>query len=282
MHNQLVFFIVFEYLIRLDRTNRIMASSTPKRAPKKEATNYVRLCRLLVDVGSQVLRDTFDYIHGSARLHAVLAVNRSTLQTLRKQRVLNTTQWNKLYPAIATSASLANLDITLLIVLLRHICGLKLPTTTQSWDRVPPTTDVSREADIVRLNCFRNDIYGHAEKAAISDSEFSIHWQNIRDTLVRLGGQSYEKVIDSLQVECMDPETEQYYTELLQEWKKDEDNIKDTLNELENEVGSISRKLDHFATANTSTRGQFVNSFKLGNLNPEGEILNPQPSGMTN
>ena len=252
-----------------------MASSTPERAPKNEAANYPRLCRLLIDVGSQALRDTFEDIHGSASLCAVLAANRSTLQTLRKQRVLSSTQWSKLYPAVATSASLANLDISLLIVLLRHICGLKPPTTTQSWCRVPPTTDVSREADIVRLNCFRNDIYGHAEKAAISDSEFSIHWQNIHDTLVRLGGQSYEKQIDSLQAECMGPEIEQYYTELLQEWIKDENNSKDTLNELENEVGDISRKLDDFGTANTYTRGQFVSSFKLGNLNPEVDILNP-------
>ena len=235
-----------------------MASSTPKRAPKKEATNYARLCRLLIDIGSQALRDTFDKIHAPARLNAVLAANTSTLQNLRKKRVLNATQWSRLYPAIATSTSLANFDITLLIVLLRHICGLKPPTKTRSWDRVPPTTDVSREADIVRLKCFRNDIYGHAEKAAISDSEFSTYWQNISDTLVRLGGKSYEKEIDSLQVECMDPEIEQYYTELLKEWKRDEDNIKDMLNELKNEVGNISRKLDDFTTANSSVRGAFV------------------------
>lgn len=241
-----------------------MASSTSNRAPKKEATNnyYARLCCLLVDVGSQVLRDTFNNIHAPGNLHTVLAANKSTLQTLKKRRVLNATQWSKLYPAIATSASLANFDITLLIVLLRHICGLVPPTTTRSWDKVPPKADVSREADIVRLKCFRNDIYGHAEKASICDSEFSTHWQNIRDTLVRLGGKSYEKEINSLQTECMDPEAEQYYTELLKEWKKDEDNIKDTLNELKDEVGNISRKLDDFATANTSTKGQFVSSYR--------------------
>ena len=265
-----------------------MASSTPNGAPKKEATNYTQLCRLLIDIGSQALRDTFDNIHAPARLHTVLAANRSTLQTLRKQRVLNATQWNKLYPAIATSVSLENFDITLLIVLLKHICGLKPPTTTRSWDRVPPTTDTSHEADIARLKCFRNDIYGHAEKASISDSEFSTQWRNIRNTLVRLGGKTYEKKIDGLQVECMDPETEQYYTELLKEWKKDDDNIKDTLHELENEVGNISRKLDDFATTNTSTRGQLVSSryyivhtdhqeysFRLGNLNQQEKTLYP-------
>lgn len=233
-----------------------MDYSNPRGTSTNErSTNYARLCRLLIDIGSQALRETFNKIHAPENLHAVLEAKRSTLQKLRKQRVLNATQWSKLYPAIATAVSSANFDITLVIVLLRSICGLAPPTTTGSWDRFPPTTDESCEADIVRLKCFRNDIYAHAEKAAIPDSEFSAHWQNIRDSLVRLGGQSYEKEIDNLQTECMDPETEQYYKELLEEWKKDEDNIKDTLNELKNEVGNITKKLDDFAAANTSTKG---------------------------
>lgn len=42
-------------------------------------------------------------------------------------------------------------------------------------------------------------------------------------------------------------------TEPPREWKKDEDSIKDTLNELENEVGNVH--LDDCATVNTSMKG---------------------------
>lgn len=61
-------------------------------------------------------------IHTSlTSLQAVLEVNRATLQRLRSRRVLNATQWSKLYPTLATSVPLANFDITLMFVL---ICGL--------------------------------------------------------------------------------------------------------------------------------------------------------------
>ena len=69
-------------------------------------------------------------IHTSlTSLQAVLEVNRATLQRLRPRRVLNATQWSKLYPTLATSVSLANFDITLMFIL---ICGLNPPATTGS------------------------------------------------------------------------------------------------------------------------------------------------------
>ena len=123
----------------------------PSVASTKETTNYARLCRLLVDVGSQALRDTFDRIHPPTGLHSVLAPDTSaytTLQSLRSRRILNTTQWGNLYPTIHTSVS-ASFDITLLMVLLRNICGLTPPVT--GWDNLPSAADTSTEANIARV-----------------------------------------------------------------------------------------------------------------------------------
>ena len=36
-----------------------MACAAPTASSSKETTNFARLCRLLVDVGTQALRDTF-------------------------------------------------------------------------------------------------------------------------------------------------------------------------------------------------------------------------------
>ena len=69
-------------------------------------------------------------------------------------------------------------------------------------------------------------MYGHAENASVDDVKFNEYWRDIRDTLVRLGGVTYVAAIDDLRKECMDPEVEYHYMELLDEWKKDEDNIK--------------------------------------------------------
>ena len=59
---------------------------------------------------------------------------------------------------------------------------------------------------------------------------------------VRLGGIKYKAAIDNLETECMDPDIEDHYKELLNQWKKDEDNVKDQLKQ-------IMRKLDDLKAA---------------------------------
>ena len=216
-----------------------MAAPTVKST--KETTNYARLCRLLVDVGSHALRDIFDNCHPPpANLHMVLLSHQPKLKSLKAKRVLNATQWSKLYPAVPSTVSSKSFDITLLNVLLRNICGLSPPASTGSWDKVPPATDLTREADIVRVKCFRNTVYGHAESASVDDVTFKSLWKDIRDALVRLGGPSYGSAINALETECMDPDIEEHYKEVLKQWKKDEDNIKDKIEGLEQKVDETS------------------------------------------
>ena len=207
-----------------------MASAAPTTSSSKETTNYARLCRLLVDIGTQALRDTLDGIHTPGNLHSVLAANKRTLQSLRAKKIINPIQWGKLFPAILTAVSSRDFDTTLLMVLLRNLCGLTAPPT--GWDKLPAVTDLSREADIARVKYFRNTVYGHAEKASIDDISFNNFWRDIRDTLVRLGGVTYQAAIDKLRNETMDPDIEDHYVKLLSEWKKDESNVKEELGEM--------------------------------------------------
>lgn len=215
-----------------------MATATPSASSTKETTNYARLCRLLVDIGTQALRDTLNAIHAPPNLPTVLAANQPTLQSLRAKGIINPIQWGKLFPAIPTSVSSSNFDTTLLMVLLRNLCGLTAPLT--GWNAFPAATDLSREADIARVKYFRNTVYGHAEIASVDDIKFNYYWRDIRDTLVRLGGVSYEAAIDYLRNETMDPVVEGHYVELLRQWKKDEDNIKDQLNEIKKRLDTLT------------------------------------------
>ena len=207
-----------------------MASGPAAFASTHESTNYARLCRLLVDVGCIVLRDTFDIIHPPASLHVVLSSPSvfSTLQSLRKKRVLNPLQWGKLFPAVASSVSSANFDVTLLMVLLRNICGLSPPVSTHSWDELPPDSDNSTEANIVRIKFYRNDVYGHATKASVDDATFNALWQKISSAVLALGT-GYGDDISRLKTECMDPGAEAHYEKLLIDWKKDDDSVKEML-----------------------------------------------------
>ncbi|XP_067029401.1 NLR family CARD domain-containing protein 3-like isoform X2 [Acropora muricata] len=224
-----------------------MASGPVAFASSQENTNYARLCRLLVDVGCTVLRDTLDSIHPPANLHGVLSSPSvfSTLQSLRKKRVLNPLQWGKLFPAVASTVSSANFDVTLLMVLLRSICGLSPPVSTGNWDKLPPDSDSSTEANIVRIKWYRNEVYGHATKASVDDVTFNALWQTICIAILALKP-GYETIISRLKTECMDPAAEAHYKKLLCDWKKDDDILNEMLENQERaneQLGKIEEML---------------------------------------
>ena len=221
-----------------------MAASSPTFPTSRETTNYARLCVLLVDVSSQVLRGTFDRIRPRGRLDTVLGTppTSDTLKSLLKKKVLNPSQWSILYPAIKSSVSSEKFDITLLMVLLRNICGLTPPAA--GWDALPSPTDVNCEDDLARIKYYRNTVYGHAAQASVDDVNFNDYWMKIRDTLVRLGGAVYEAAIDGVKYDCMDPEMEEHYIEMLKQWKMDEDRLKDKLDDVEARVDELKASVN--------------------------------------
>ncbi|CAH3170931.1 unnamed protein product, partial [Porites evermanni] len=179
-----------------------------------EGLNYPHLCRLLITLGSKALRATFDKIIPPQSLQRCLKHQaHSKLLLLRKRGVLNLLQWSKLYPSSSSEVTSASFDIPLLIVLLRTICNLNPPPA--GWDTPPLTADTSRESDIVRVRCFMNAVSKHAGDGFINDAVFN--------------------AIDEIRDQEMDPLEEEHFRELLKQWKKVEDDIKDNLNELESE-----------------------------------------------
>ena len=167
--------------------------------------------------------------------------------------MLNPTQWGKLYPAHSPVSS-ATFDITLLTVLLRNICGLSPPVT--GWDNLPPATKTGIADDIARMKYYRNTVYGHASQASVDDISFSSYWQEIREALVRLGGAPFRADINKLEHDCMDPDIEEHYRELMKQWKKDDDSIKDKLEEMEGKKNIVQCLFDR-------TEAKKVYSFNL-------------------
>ena len=212
-----------------------MASGPAVFAPStRENTNYARLCRLLIDIGTEALRNIFNGIHSPANLHKILSSSSphyTTLQWLRKKGVLNPTLWGKL----STSSS-SEFDITLLMVLLRNVCGLSPPVSTGNWDELPPDADLSTEANIVRIKYFRNDVYAHASKASVDDATFNQLWKNISNAIIGLESgkdvTSCVTAISKVKTECMAPDTEAHFQNLLNDWKKYDDNTREMLEEL--------------------------------------------------
>ena len=228
--------------IFLFRRHVLMAFATPSNPSTKGTSNYAQLCRLLVEVGSHVLKEIFDRVCPPEKLHTVLTnpTNRAKLQTLRKKRVLCTSQWRKLYPAVKWSISSGNFDSSLLLLLLRNIFGLTLPASGQ--DDLPLVTDTTPAADISCIKILRDRVYSHVTSGSVDDPTFSSYWNDIKDTFQRIGGAHYQDVINDLKTDCMDADIEKDYQELFREWLKDEDCVTDKSHE--DEMVKKARKED--------------------------------------
>ena len=208
-----------------------MASVTSSYHCTKETSNYAKLCRLLVEGGSNVLREIFDRVCPPENLHAALTnpTNHAKLQTLRNKRALSTSQWRKLYPVIKIPVSSRNFDSSLLLFLLRNIFGLTLPAS--GHNNLPPGSDTSPEANITRIKFFRDRVFSYATGASVDDAIFCLYWNKIKDTFLRIGGTRYGEFLDDPTFHCMDADLEEHYRELLREWLKDDYFITDKLHE---------------------------------------------------
>ena len=183
-----------------------------------DQANGTRLCRLLVDEGTQALREKFNSVFPPSNLAAALNTHKGKLQAL-KHKVINATQWDFLYPASGLPDS-QNFDVSLLTILLRNICGLRSPAT--GWDHLPPSSDRSDAANIARIKYYRNKVYAHITKTEISDKDFENLWQKISQALIDLGIPN--SVLEELKGAPLSPE-EAVYIQLLEDWFKREDEL---------------------------------------------------------
>ena len=203
----------------------------------QEKANFTRLSRLLVDKGTEALRNTLDAIHAPPNLPAVLNANKTTLLRL-KPRVINDTQWDLLFPPSGNPPDSKTFDVTLLTVLLRNLCGLTPPAT--GWNTVPPSTDNSLQANITRVKLFRNQVYGHVTSTEVDKTTFDHLWQEISKALVDLKIPQQE--IDDLKICPLGPE-EEIYWQSLKEWVLKDEECKNILDGLARNVNLMHSQL---------------------------------------
>ena len=223
-------------------SGKLALAAAPSFRATKETANYTLLFRLIVDVGSHILRETFEKKRPPGKLDEVLSTGQvyTILKKLRVKGVLTPSQWGQLYPSIRSSVSSQNFDITLLVILLRNVCRLAPPVT--GWNFLPSDPDTTIEADIARIKFYRNTVFSHASQASIDDETFSRHWQKIQNALVRLGGAGYQSVIQDLRKECIDPASEERHRELLKRMDEMEEKFEKKFDDLEVKMADAERR----------------------------------------
>ena len=214
----------------------------------QEKANFTRLSRLLVDKGTEALRNTFDGIHPPARLPAVLNANRTSLLKL-KTRVINNPQWDLLYPPSGNPPDSKTFDVTLLTVLFRNICGF--PKT--GWGVMPVDTDRSMQANIVRIKSYRNEVYGHVTSTRVDNVTFESLWQKLTQTLVELNIPQND--VDALKISPLAPEEETYFA-ILKDWKLQEEQCIALEEEVLKRLEGIGRSITHLAQVTEENRDE--------------------------
>ena len=146
----------------------------------------VKLNILLINGGTEGLRRVFDGFVSPPMLQHFLAIKEFEIKELYRKRIINKSQWDKLYPAVDTPAS-KNFDISLLYVLLRSVCGL--PSPASGWGTKPSPADHSVEGAVEMIHWYRNNC-GHALMVEVDASSFESSWAEISEAIKILGEDS--------------------------------------------------------------------------------------------
>ena len=200
--------------------------------------NHSRICQLLIGKGGNAFRSVLQTkVNRSPPPSTLDSFLKANKKFLRNTRVVTPTQWNLLFPASGLPDS-KDFDITLLTILLRNICGL--PSPAAGWKVVPPASDTSISAEILRIKMFRNEVYAHLPCPEINATELERLWQEISRSLIKLG--IPQKEIDDLKVAPLTSEEESYIQEL-KKWKEFEDELTSKMNDLGEEFGIVKKKI---------------------------------------
>lgn len=116
-----------------------------------------RLQTLIIDGGTEVLRNIFNQRLHNRPLNAFLASERTKVNQLRGQKIITQAQYDLLYPSSGQPATSVDFDITLIVCLLRNLPTLGL-NQNYKWYVLPQPIDTSVEADLCRLKGFRNEV----------------------------------------------------------------------------------------------------------------------------
>nr|XP_022300874.1 uncharacterized protein LOC111109078 [Crassostrea virginica] len=197
-------------------------------AATEEITNILRVIRLLMEPCTDQLSDLLRSFVSPASFPALIKREIWRLSRLTKS------QRELILPNSGVySGNYDDMDISILYILLRNLCGIK--AHNKGWGNTPNATDRSVSANIERLRLTRNNC-AHYEKG-MSNAEFNLVWSNIRAAVVDLDkamgiGNTYQKAVDFIRNDTMDPLRDKHYMEKLMNQMKELESIMEKVDNL--------------------------------------------------
>ena len=178
---------------------------------------WLRLARLLIDEGTNVLKQFLLFSIHPETLENTLKKNSIKLKQLKSKRVICDVDWEKLFPASGDPPNADEFDITLLHLLIREFSNL--PKPAKGWHELPDETDDSIQANITRIKCCRNEL-SHRSSTAISESEFEEKWNQISSSLEGILVHIHKQKTRRLKNDPIDENMRQKLEDHIKEWRE--------------------------------------------------------------
>ena len=197
-------------------------------AATEEMTNINRVARVLMCPCTDQLRDLLRFYIPPASFPSVIQRERSRLPRLTEpQRKL-------ILPNFGVySGNYDDMDISLLYILLRNVCGIQ--AHNRGWGNTPDSADRSVSANIELIRLARNQC-GHS-LGGMCYTEFNQIWSEIKAAVVDLdkalgNGNKYQAIVDFIRNDTMDPVRDKHYRDQLHEQMKQIEKVMEEVNSL--------------------------------------------------
>ncbi|XP_060553396.1 E3 ubiquitin-protein ligase DZIP3-like [Ruditapes philippinarum] len=218
-----------------------------KTYTSKNRVYLFRLQILIIDGGLLVLRNILDQTLASKGITLSVCLNQEkpTITRLKSRGNITQVQYDQLFPTVARVPTSSDMDITLIICLLRSLKCFGL-NKKFDWNTTPKSTDVTIEADMYRLKAFRNKISHISKTTVIQPNEFVTMWNDIEQILVRLSSPALniQQKIADFKTCTLDPEEEKRVQEEIKKWKDyeaDVDRLKEEMTDVKERVTEVEK-----------------------------------------
>ncbi|XP_016051133.1 PREDICTED: E3 ubiquitin-protein ligase DZIP3 isoform X1 [Miniopterus natalensis] len=155
---------------------------------KLDYNYFYHLLHIIIISGTDIVRQIFDEALPPPLLKKELLIHKNVLEPYYNHLWTNHPlggAWHLLYPPNKELPQSKQFDLYLLLALIKHLNVF--PAPKRGWNMEPPSSDLSKSADILRLCKYRDILLSEILMNGLTESQFNSIWKKVSDTLLRLG-----------------------------------------------------------------------------------------------
>ncbi|XP_021119667.1 E3 ubiquitin-protein ligase DZIP3 isoform X8 [Heterocephalus glaber] len=155
---------------------------------KLDYNYFYHLLHIIIISGTDIVRQIFDEAMPPPLLKKELLIHKNVLESYYNHLWTNHPlggSWHLLYPPNKELPQSKQFDLCLLLALIKHLNVF--PAPKKGWNMEPPSSDLSKSADILRLCNYRDILLSEILMNGLTESQFNSIWKKVSDILLRLG-----------------------------------------------------------------------------------------------